>query len=119
VQRSLGAGGQAGSRTTADWGSVALRCVRRFTELRRRGNAGDCRNSEEKSGRVFTGIWAICGPSTLSMKDIQHQPEHIANPLSIADYETLRGRLHRQPDCAFRIDSFLCGGIGNHETIRP
>ena len=52
-------------------------------------------------------------------EDIQHQPEHIAKPLSIADYESIAW-----PDF---IDSQIAPfgsipffvGIGNHETIPP
>ena len=52
-------------------------------------------------------------------EDIQHQPEHIAKPLSIADYESIAW-----PDF---IDSQIgpfgsipfVVGIGNHETISP
>jgi hypothetical protein len=52
-------------------------------------------------------------------EDIQHQPEHIAKPLSITDYESIAW-----PDF---IDSQIAPfgsipffvGIGNHETIPP
>src|SRR6266436_6678616 len=52
-------------------------------------------------------------------EDIQHQPEHIAKPLSITDYES-----SAWPDF---IDSQIAPfgsipffvGIGNHETIPP
>src|SRR5260370_40104193 len=52
-------------------------------------------------------------------EDIQHQPEHIAKPLSVAEYENIEW-----PDF---IDSQIAPfgsipffvGIGNHETVPP
>jgi hypothetical protein len=50
---ALGAGDEAGSRATDNWWNVALRRVRRFPELRRRGDAGNCGNGEKEPGRVL------------------------------------------------------------------
>jgi hypothetical protein len=52
-------------------------------------------------------------------EDIQHQPEHIAKPLSIADYETMAWPDFIDSQIApFGSIPFLVG-IGNHETIPP
>jgi hypothetical protein len=52
-------------------------------------------------------------------EDIQHQPEHLATPLSIGDYEQLAWEDFLQNQIApfGRFPVFL--GIGNHETIPP
>jgi len=52
-------------------------------------------------------------------EDIQHQPEHLANPLNISDYEQLAWEDFLQNQIApfGRFPVFL--GIGNHETIPP
>ena len=52
-------------------------------------------------------------------EDIQHQPEHIAKPLSIADYESIAWPdfIDSQITPFGSIPFFV--GIGNHETIPP
>ena len=52
-------------------------------------------------------------------EDIQHQPEHLAKPLTIAEYETLAWPDFIESQIApfGSIPFFL--GIGNHETIPP
>lgn len=52
-------------------------------------------------------------------EDIQHQPEHLAKPLTIADYETIAWPdfIESQMAPFGSIPFFL--GIGNHETIPP
>ena len=52
-------------------------------------------------------------------EDIQHQPEHLAKPLTIADYETIAWPDFIESQIApfGSIPFFL--GIGNHETIPP
>jgi hypothetical protein len=52
-------------------------------------------------------------------EDIQHQPEHLAKPLSISDYEKLAWDDFLQNQIApfGRFPVFL--GIGNHETTPP
>src|SRR5580692_900956 len=52
-------------------------------------------------------------------EDIQHQPEHLAKPLTIADYETIAWPdfIDSQIAPFGSIPFFL--GIGNHETIPP
>src|SRR5580700_10910318 len=52
-------------------------------------------------------------------EDIQHQPEHLAKPLTIADYETIAWPDFIESQIApfGSIPLFL--GIGNHETISP
>jgi hypothetical protein len=52
-------------------------------------------------------------------EDIQHQPEHIAAPLAISDYEQLAWDDFLQNQIApfGRLPVFL--GVGNHETIPP
>jgi len=52
-------------------------------------------------------------------EDIQHQPEHLARPITISDYEQLAWDDFLQNQIApfSRFPVFL--GIGNHETIPP
>jgi hypothetical protein len=52
-------------------------------------------------------------------EDIQHQPEHIAKPLTIAEYENVAWPdfVDSQISAFGSIPFFL--GIGNHETIPP
>ena len=52
-------------------------------------------------------------------EDISHQPEHIAKPLSIAQYETIEwpDYIESQIEPFGPIPFFL--GIGNHETVPP
>jgi hypothetical protein len=52
-------------------------------------------------------------------EDISHQPEHLAKPLSIAEYETLEwpDYIESQIKPFGSIPFFL--GIGNHETVPP
>ncbi|MGH9712800.1 MAG: hypothetical protein ACRD5M_05820 [Candidatus Acidiferrales bacterium] len=52
-------------------------------------------------------------------EDIQHQPEHIAHPLSISAYEQIAWDdfLHNQIAVFGDLPVFL--GIGNHETVPP
>lgn len=52
-------------------------------------------------------------------EDIQHQPEHLAKPLTIAEYETIAWPdfIESQVAPFGSIPFFL--GIGNHETIPP
>ena len=52
-------------------------------------------------------------------EDIQHQPEHLAKPLTIAEYETIAWPdfIERQIVPFGSIPFYL--GIGNHETIAP
>jgi len=57
--------------------------------MRRRGNAGDCRKRRRKSRpRFYWHLGDLRAIYTFD-EDIQHQPEHIAKPLSIADYESI------------------------------
>jgi hypothetical protein len=52
-------------------------------------------------------------------EDIQHQPEHIAKPLSISEYENLAWPDFIESQIApFGSIPFLVG-IGNHETVSP
>jgi len=52
-------------------------------------------------------------------EDISHQPEHIAKPLSVAEYETIEwpDYIESQIKPFGAIPFFL--GIGNHETVPP
>jgi hypothetical protein len=52
-------------------------------------------------------------------EDMQHEPEHLAKPLSIIDYETLAWNdfIQNQIVPFGSLPMFL--GIGNHETIPP
>jgi len=61
IRNAPGACDEAGGRTTASRWNVALRGVRRFTELRRRGYAGDCGNGEKESGRVLLAFGRLAG----------------------------------------------------------
>ncbi len=52
-------------------------------------------------------------------EDIQHQPEHLAKPLSITDYENAEWPDYIESQIApFGSTPFFLG-IGNHETIPP
>src|ERR1700733_7087876 len=52
-------------------------------------------------------------------EDIQHQPEHLAKPLSITDYENVEWPDYIESQIApFGSTPFFLG-IGNHETIPP
>jgi hypothetical protein len=52
-------------------------------------------------------------------EDITHQPEHMAKPISIAEYESIEWPDYIQNQIApfGNIPFFL--GIGNHETVQP
>jgi hypothetical protein len=52
-------------------------------------------------------------------EDISHQPEHVAKPLSVAEYETIEwpDYIESQIKPFGSIPFFV--GIGNHETVPP
>ena len=73
----------------------------------------------QKSGASF--YWHLGDFRAISTfdEDIQHQPEHLARPISISDYEqhAWDDFLQNQIASFGRFPVFL--GIGNHETIPP
>lgn len=72
-----------------------------------------------KSGASF--YWHLGDFRAIYMfdEDIQHQPEHLAVPLNIFDYETIAWDdfIRNQLTPFGELPVFL--GIGNHETISP
>jgi len=97
---------------------MVLRRLGRFAQLRRCRNAWDC-CQRNPIGAIF--YWHLGDFRAIYEfdEDIQHQPEHLAKPLDIIDYEEIAwDDFIRNQITAYESFPFFLG-IGNHETISP